>query len=581
MNAALMHRGPDTAGTFTNDDVSLGHVLLSIRENKVAGKQPFLKDGSPWVLLFNGQLYNTKQLHTLLGLTETIDLDTELLFRTIQKFGWDFISHIHGMFAIALYNTEEKCVRLYRGPSGQKNIYYYHSGDTFIFSSEIKGILASSIDRTPDTMGVTLATLFGYIPNERTLFAHIKKTLPSEVVTYSLTSNTVTRERFRSTAAAYYPHNTTDAFQLLISEHLQSKEPVAINLSGGLDSSLIAYEMTQANFPIYSYTNVFIDGDEKYNTDAVLAKRLANDLGSAHTEIPITKDVYFDNFIESYRTIEEPNYNISLPNYLATAKAEGIHGDGNRVILSGDGGDELFGGYPSYQKNLPIDRMLRLLTRPLFNFIKNKRNGTHLDFGDYTERWIFFKQFYAHFLTHTPNPQEIVAEIASCVNSFIHTYTEGTSSIQAHMFRDRLLWLANESFIRSDKLYMHESLELRSPLSYHPFRQYIDAQLTDSNYAHHNGFNKPFLRNHYTNKLPDYITTRKDKSGWRAPISNWYDNRFKNLFLEILGPMQTHKTLIDWGRLYQQVKERDTWPGKYIHLYLSLAILAQEYNLEI
>lgn len=161
MNEKLAHRGPDYSGTYVDEQVSLGHTLLSIRGEPERSQQPFKKEeSSPWVLLFNGQIYNVDQIKSrfLDPAFQDEELDTAILFQLIEKRGWDFIDHIHGMFAIALYHRKENQIRLYRDPTGQKALYYYWKGAEFIFSSEIKGILAHpTVSAETDFKGVTIA----------------------------------------------------------------------------------------------------------------------------------------------------------------------------------------------------------------------------------------------------------------------------------------------------------------------------------------------------------------------------------------------------------------------------------------
>ena len=369
MNNALTHRGPDYAGMYVSEDISLGHLLLSIRADNTISRQPY-KDNPEWVLLFNGQIYNTDKLKSTHLQDIEIDparkdLDTYIIYKLIEKYGWNFIDKIHGMFAIALYNTQEKKLKLYRDPSGQKGLYYYHKDDIVIFSSEIKALFTHPITREADYEAIEISATIGYTPGDKTIFKNIYKLQPSEVLTYHITEKKLEKTFFKSSTDNYYPENLDDAFKDLIAEHLQSKQKIAINLSGGLDSSLLLHEMSQVGHTIHSYTNRFIvEGDpelsKKYNADAELAAQLAQDYNAIHTEILVTKQDYFNNFIEAYKAIEEPNYNISLPTYLFTAKKEGIYKDGNRVVLSGDGGDELFGGYPHYIESAKIQKKMHM-----------------------------------------------------------------------------------------------------------------------------------------------------------------------------------------------------------------------------
>ncbi len=579
MNKLLDYRGPDFSGVFFDEHLSLGHNLLSIREASDLSKQPYLKDNSPWILAFNGQLYNNKDLKAHLdGSYKSVDLDTELLYGMILKYGWNFIDKIHGMFAIVLYNKGEGLLKLYRDATGQKLLYYYHKDNQLIWSSEIKAILShNNIDQEVDTEAVSLSVSLGYIPGNKTLFRYIQKLNLSEEVSFNLKTKVLSKRYFKSLASDYYK-GSDDVFAELTKEHLQSKQKVALNLSGGLDSSLLLHEMSKAGHEMITYTNHFVDCSDSYNTDALLAKKLAKDYGSNHHEIQITKESFFENFIQSYKCIEEPNYNISLPAYFQTAKAEGIHGDKNRVILSGDGGDELFGGYPYYLQSAKIASGMKLLTPFFYNLIKNYRNHSNYDFSKPADRFMFLKDFYFKALLHEDTSGPIY--LRKIANDFLNIYGEKTGAIYQSMLMDRALWLGGENFIRSDKLYMSQSLELRSPLSYHPFRIHFDKILREKDYMDPTS-NKLFLRNYYKDKLPDYITERKDKSGWRSPIKEWYDPKFKILFLDIISEVENNNHLIDWKKVRQKIERTDTWPGKYIHLYLSLAILSKEYNLNL
>jgi asparagine synthase (glutamine-hydrolysing) len=149
------------------------------------------------VLLFNGQIYNTEQLKKNLSNLESDKekLDTYILYKTIQRYGWNFITYIQGMYAIVVYNKKEKKLRAYRDESGQKNLYYYHKDGKLIFSSEIKGILVHDIDRTEDIEAVAIACHLGYIPKEKTLFSYIKKIEPGQYIDY----------RNKNLTAAFFP----------------------------------------------------------------------------------------------------------------------------------------------------------------------------------------------------------------------------------------------------------------------------------------------------------------------------------------------------------------------------------------
>lgn len=573
MNARLQHRGPDAAGVFVDEHISMGHTLLAIRGRILDSMQPVGKPGSPWVLAFNGQIYNTVEIKRLLGSAcAGVELDTTLLAGLIERDGWSFVEKAHGMFAIALYHREEKILRLYRDHSGQKPLYYYHKGKDFAWSSEIKGLLAHGIDKTVDEEAVGLSAAYGYLPGEKTLFRYVKKILPGQVVSFDVKNGKVTAELFRQEAYRYPDQD--EIFADVVREHLQSKREVAINLSGGLDSSLLLHEMSKFMREISTYTTAFEDSDAHHNEDALLAGKLAKDYGTRHTEIRINKHAYLENFAESLRLAEEPNYNISLPVYLLMAKRQGRHGDGLRVVLSGDGGDEVFGGYAHYPESLRMSRQQRFLTPMLFNRIKNRRNGTDFDFRRFEDRWLFFRGFGTSYARGSADTGGYARKTMSPY--FDHYGRRG--AVQPMMLIDRVFWQSSENFIRNDKFFMSQSMEVRAPLAHHPFRRQMDRILKDRTYVGET--NKVFLRSHYAGKLPDYIVKRKKKTGWRSPVDRWYDKDLKGCFLDIIDDAR-QGGLVDWSSVRRAIAQSEQWPGKIIHLYLSLAVLSKTYDIEI
>jgi asparagine synthase (glutamine-hydrolysing) len=401
--------------------------------------------------------------------------------------------------------------------------------------------------------------------------------LPSEVVTYNLNNKKLSKEFFQSAVTNGYSREKI--LSNVIEDHLQSEYKVSLNLSGGLDSSLILHEASKLNYKLDTYTTYFdIDKRHMLNDDAQLARKLSKDYGTNHNEILITKTSYLDNLVESYSLIEEPNYNISLPVYLQTAKKEGSSGDKKRVILSGDGGDEVFGGYSYYLANKRYDFFVRVITPYFFNKLKNNKE-TNFKYQKISNRWLSFKNMRSSFLINSFELSSISEYVDKIYMSYIKLYGVSKNSIHNMMILDRIIWLASENFIRSDKLFMSQSLELRSPLSYMPLRNFFDQNLSRNEYINNNN-NKLFLRNKYKFELPNYILN-KPKSGWRAPIDVWYDNKCKDLFLDVFSRVENNNNLIDWPSICKAVYKTNKWPGKHIHLYLSLAILSEKYRINI
>ncbi len=568
MNGKTAHRGPDFAGVYGNGQVYLGHRLLAIREAAEGSRQPVQKIGSPWVFIFNGQIYNSKQIAKDFSLPYH-DLDTTVIYTLIEKIGWNFIRHIQGMFAIALYNEKENELRLYRDQAGQKPLYYSLQNGNFAFSSEIKGLTAAGISLEACRDGLLIAGSLGYIPGRLTLYKDVYKLDAGEMLIFK--DGAISERAYYTSDTSRFTARPKEVMGELVHEHLASKQKVALNLSGGMDSSVLLHEMKTAGHELITYTTAFEGAGEAFNDDAVIARRLAKDYGTKHTEIMITKDIYLKNFTESYGLIEEPNYNVSLPAYLEVAKREGSNGDGNRVILSGDGGDELFGGYPYYAKALGYDSLMKTTGPTLFSLGRWIRAGTYFDYGNPVDRWLSFKHFdFGAF------PRD-VGFVSAYLNDIAKTRAIPLQDpVRSQMLLDRAFWMPGENFIRSDKLYMSQSLEMRSPFAYEPLRAYFDARLKTDDYTAGGG-NKRFLRALYDGVLPDYVTKRTAKTGWRSPVRPWYDERFKELFLSILRNTP-RGGIVNWNMLKQEVEKKDSWPGKYFFLYLSLAILSKKHN---
>lgn len=575
MEKSLSHRGPDFGGVWNDNSFTLSHRLLAIRSNAERSRQPWTKEDSPWVLVFNGQLYNTKSIKHELGAEyEKEELDTALLFALVEKKGWDFIEYIEGMFAIALYQKESCELRLYRDSSGQKPLYYTDGLPDFAFASEIKAILAVvPVPRVTDTAAVEVALSIGYIPGEKTLFAHIKKLRPREVLTRTKEGR-VTTSYFTSRTTIPLETDATQALQDSIFEHFASKQKIAINLSGGMDSSLLLHEMRNAGFELHSYTTRFENAGEQFNDDATLAKKLAIDYGTTHHEISITSEIYRNNLKRAALLIEEPDYNVSLATYLEVATIEGIHGEENRVILSGDGGDELFGGYDAYRSALRYHRLMQTYSPLALNAYKFFREGQWWNYADPLEYWLRSKFFFFNGARRSESVLRYLAE-----NLPPEWGSRTKDPVRDMMLLDRTFWLPAENFTRSDKLYMSESIELRSPLAYEPLRRYFDQKLTTRDYFE-GARNKNTLRALYRGKLPTYITERKQKTGWRSPIRLWWNEEYKNLFREAIAEAP-RGGIVPWDTIEQSLNAQTVWPGKYFHLYFSLALLGKKYGLSL
>jgi asparagine synthase (glutamine-hydrolysing) len=579
-NKLMKYRGPDYSGTYVDQNMSIGHVLLSLRGSVSDGMQPVMSETNPWVLVFNGQIYNTKKICSDNGIIE-VPSDTLILYQLIVKFGWDFYKYIDGMYAIALYNKNNSQIRLYRDSAGQKPLYYYHKNNIFLFSSELKVILSHpSINKSLDEESTLVSLSLGYIPAPNTLWKFIKKVNISEFIIFDIKNNSLYKESFfKDLPEKNSQTNPKKLIEDTLSEHLQSNTDIKINLSGGLDSSLIYALANRMGYKLESFTTKYETNSSILNEDAFLARKLAKKYGGKHYEININQDAYLNQFIEAYETIEEPCYNQAAPSHFIMAKFQ-KNNSKSKIVLSGDGGDEVFSGYTIYKKNKIFDQYNLPLVRNFFNLYKNRRAAIKFDYFNSFERWLGFKCFFnGEYIIEEKDIKSYLLKYEAEFNSYCEYHNKKSNSTKNHMLADRFFWLTNENFNRIDKIFMSQSIEVRSPFSYQPLRDYFDLNIQAAD-IEQSQTSKQYIKKMYKDFLPDYIINHK-KSGWASPVSDWYNDKTKNLFLDIISNVEKNDQLINWKKLKQKIIESDRYPGKWLYSYLSLAILSNKFSIGV
>ena len=482
------HRGPDGNGKYIDDDISLGHNLLSIINTTELSKQPmYLND---WVLVFNGEIYNYKTLYS------DAETDSEVILKGIQKEGVDFIEKLDGMFAFACYNKVTKDLILARDSNGSKPLFYGYKESVFCFSSEIKSLLEIGFDRKVSKEGFKQFYKQGLNAGYLTLFDGIKILVPGEVV--SINVKTGNKKSFninnKKIDLLVDPKRTADEVKERLSqsvkETLMGRRNVGLFLSGGIDSCSILYEMTQHQIKPKTFTSRFIlkTGGSRLNEDADRAKELTDMYGTNHNEITVTDEDYINNWEETLLALEEPRQSKSLPAYYCTNKY--ISENDITVTLSGDGSDELFGGY-KHHKFPHWGMKLKALSHG-FPILNNKElYATKEEQKEYLDSW------------------------------FPKGCLQGDRANDLMMY-ECLQTLAEDFLIRNDKLGMRFSMEARFPFLNRTIRDYVrsipgDLKCTKDfmlyNWSFHN---KKILKSAYTNKLPKFIVGRA-KTGWRFP----------------------------------------------------------------
>lgn len=551
MNQVTKHRGPDGTGIFCDSRVSLGHNLLAVIDKPENSGQPFISQDKNYLLVYNGEIYNHRQLRQELeqtGIKFFSQTDTEVLLNGLIKYGRDFLAKIDGMFAFAFYDLRQKTLFLARDASGMKPLYYYHQRDKFIFSSEIRGLLASSgILRKLDATASNIYFTLGYVPGEKTLIKNIFKLCPGQCLTYNLTTNKLTidwfkiKDRFNNNGQDFDPSDFRKMIREAVLGHTIGLRPYGLYLSGGLDSTIILHELSGYNKElINTYTTRFATKESGLNVDADFAKRLTKQYNINHHELLITEDDFIKATEETIKTLEEPRYNFSVPAYWLLAKEASKE---VVVVLCGDGGDELFLGYPRYLESAKIESRYNKYSATVLNFMYTLNHfkqgrlafGQTLKPGNLLDRWAHLNRINPFLpkkifkFSENFNTADLAAYIA---NQHYPQIAEPLPDQQNALAEfERMFWLADENLIRADKIMMHYSLEGRFPFLADKIIRYANG--LSSKIKLKNNVLKYIVRESYKDILPDFIIN-KPKTGWYAPGVFWMNSGFGDFVKEVL-----------------------------------------------
>ena len=368
MNGAMLHRGPDAEGTWVSAPDARGwgtlltHRRLSILDLSPAGAQPMTDPVTGHTIVFNGEIYNYADLRRRLvgeGQQFASTGDTAVMLRALGLHGPDAVKWLRGMFAFASWDPKQRHLLLARDPLGIKPLYMARNTDpdapwSVVFASELRALLASGLLGTPrlDPQAVASAVWNGFVVGPGTAVRGVELLMPGRLIEFDGAGKTIRDEDFWS-IPGHAPDPTMDEDELaaILEEglrlHLASDVPLAVFLSGGVDSSVMAnLAQRAANSPIHTFTLAF---EEQELNEGPIARRIAAAIGTEHHEVVLTEQHFVDNLEAALDSLDQPTFDGLNSYYMSHA----IRSAGFTVALSGTGGDELFGGYASY-RDLPV-----------------------------------------------------------------------------------------------------------------------------------------------------------------------------------------------------------------------------------
>jgi asparagine synthase (glutamine-hydrolysing) len=555
MQTALQHRGPDDAGIYISTDkqTALAHTRLSILDLSPAGHQPMSTSDGRYSITFNGEIYNFQELReNLISQGEKFhsQTDTEVILKLYQRMGSDCVQHLRGMFAFAIWDDLEKTCFLARDHLGIKPLYYWQSGTNLVFASELRAVLASDLP----AVKMSVEGLYGYLTTGSVTEPH---TLIADI--HSLAAgNWLFWENGNTSKKQYWQINFTpedisppEAQEIVrtalldsIKHHFISDVPVGIFLSGGIDSTTILALATQTQqSQLSTYSIGFAESE--YN-EGELAQKIANHFGAKHTEYQVTASFAKNILPEFLTAIDQP----SIDGFNTFCVSKVAHDNGMKVVLSGLGGDEIFGGYKSFQ-NIPQMVAWRKKLQPLPFLsaglgiaLERWGNSSKMQrLGDFLKQPPSFASAYRSF-RGIFSDQEACTIIQQLLGeSFIYQQqldsNQNTPEDEVS-FLELSHYMRNQLLRDSDVMSMNWGLELRVP--------FVDKALLEavapipSHIRLQQG--KKLLTQSIT-ELPDWVVNRP-KKGFSFPFENWMNSEFGDYFQNPNIP--PHIPLNSWYR---------------------------------
>lgn len=554
MRDIMEHRGPDDKGEYLGQWAMLGNRRLSIIDLST-GKQPIFNENKDKVIVFNGEIYNYRELKSVLegkGHRFSTHSDTEVIVHAYEEYGKDCVKKLNGEFAFAIWDDTTKELFLARDRAGVKPLFYYSAGGAFIFASEVKAILQyPALRKEIDPVALHYLVNLRYIPHERTMFKGIYKLLPGHTLTVSRRGMNFSQYwkaeiAVKEMPLEYYAERLKAVLESSIKRYLVADVPLGAFLSGGLDTStIVAYASKLLDKPLHTFCMGFKEPTDEFND----AKMVAEHFGTEHKEIIAELDLA-KTLPSTLWAIDMPKRNM-WPYFIH--KEVSKH---TKVVLGGTGGDEIFGGYTYRYSQLENAISMRAkgismlqaqeAQRKLLEQIEKGKMEEDYKLLDY-ERVIESGDTAAsyslishsnklcsrkEYLKKVYGEKLLGAKLPECKNLFRSYFANKKNKVLENAFIAEFnTKMVDDFLLIDDASSMAHSIEARAP--------FLDAELVElcfqmpTAYKFHGGTGKLILRKAMQGVLPQEILAKK-KWGFVPNISSWYQKEFRSLAEDIL-----------------------------------------------
>ncbi|WP_369994834.1 asparagine synthase (glutamine-hydrolyzing) [Winogradskyella sp.] len=560
MNDLIIHRGPDEDGVFSeeNNSFSVGMAMrrLSIIDLS-SGQQPIFTDDKQIVIVFNGEIYNYRKLKAKLeaeGVNFNTSSDTEVILKAYEKYGVESFQWLDGMYGFSIYDKKINKLFIARDFFGEKPLYYTHTDKEFIWASELKSII-NTLDFTPkiSKKGLNLFFRLTYVPAPHTIYENIYKLEANHYIEYDLASHTTTIKKINTepepkTAKISFDDAKAKTKELVYnSVDSRSIADVGLGtfLSGGVDSSIISLCLSQATD---KKIDTFSIGFKKASYDETDKSRVvAKMINSNHHEFIIDEDDLKNNIHEILVNFDEPfSDSAALPTHLLSEKTR----EHVTVALTGDGGDEVFGGYNKYYIGKMNKRYTGIVPKGVHKSIlklsqkflvdKDDARGRKFQINKLLNAINYNGDFYWDIisLANTSNQLAEIIKPEYFENNLFQEYKEvlGKQKIESLTdFRlvDKILSLEGGMLAKVDRTSMLTSLECRAPFLNREIWEFTNT--LPENYLM-NGWNKKhILKEAFKDQFPDEFL-EKSKSGFGSPTGDWLRQSLRNELESYIDP---------------------------------------------
>ena len=542
----IIHRGPDDAHYYVDDDISLGFRRLSIIDLE-GGRQPILNEDGSKALLFNGEIYNYQSLREDLlqkGHTFTTKSDSETILHGYEEYGKEILQKLRGMFAFVIWDKKEKKLFGARDIFGIKPFYYYKKGNQFMVGSEIKSFLSHPcFEKELDEEKIPEYLSYEYIPYENTIFKNVYKLPGAHCFVYQngkLEVERYYRIQYRieeDKPLEYWEDAIAKEFTESVAMHQISDVEVGCFLSSGVDSSYVVKEISKGTKKVKTFSVGY--EEEKYS-ELPYAQDFSKVVGVPNISNKVSADDFFDAMPEIQYFMDEPLPNPSeIPLYFLAQNARKYV----KVVLSGEGADELFGGYPMYLQGGHFQRYTKKIPRPVRKMAGAvaKRlpefKGKHFIVRGAMEPYQRFMR--ANYVFQSAERQKYLKRTitSSLPEEYSRRYFDevpGLDEPTQLQYVDMHTWMIYDILLKADRMSMANSLELRVP--------FLDKKMLELSVRIPTRFRadcatettKKALRSAAIKQLPER-TANKKKLGFPVPLTDWlredkYYNKVKDAF---------------------------------------------------